>query len=281
MRQHRLGPRQGGVAQIGVADRVEHDGVRRQLLCRIVEVGIKRDDREGPVVENILCRNVAAARRNRQQNRHRGRAAAIGLNNNRMPGKALLPMGFRGGGVTEFCQGPGQPLVRLVKLRLGRKRGLKLRSRTGEVVSFVKQIAEVDAPRGIARMMVHSLPVSRVRGGWGSLANASVPSSFSAAKWVASQYLQIGGLRLVIPSGRGEPARLREKCSDRIGHRRREPEVFRCICWLYLLSHASFELANRGQSASNPGGFRLGSAASPRGNRTPSRNFDKPNKNNR
>ena len=62
---------------------------------RIEEVGIHRRDREDPVIDPVLRRNIAAHRGNQHQQRNTGPRAAVAPPDHRMPGKALLPMVFR------------------------------------------------------------------------------------------------------------------------------------------------------------------------------------------
>ena len=63
-REHVIGACQRYCTKIGITNCVDHKGMRRKRLSWIVKVGVDRGDVEMMVIDPVLRRDVAAARRN-------------------------------------------------------------------------------------------------------------------------------------------------------------------------------------------------------------------------
>ena len=187
---------QGSVAQLGVTDGVDYQGMRRQGRGSRVEVGIDRCDGEDPVVDPGPGGDVAAAGGDQQQQGHAGCGAAIALYHDGTFGEAGLPMHVRGR-IAKLGQHPGEALMRLGTGGVGGERGSVVLAGAGEFTILGQHIAEGDVPDRVGRMVVHRLGEGAAGGG-AMTAGEGERAEFlpcGEAGRVQAQRLEVGLLR--------------------------------------------------------------------------------------
>ena len=152
-----------------------------------MKLGMDRRDREVTIVDPMPCRDIAAARRDQQQQRHARSGPAIWSVDHGVAGETRAPMPLRGG-IPEFGQHARQTLVGLVEPGIDGQRRLVLRWRAGDIAILEQQIAQVDPPDRIVR--VRAAPPGRKPSARRSGGRSRPPARqfrFSAEKWVGSR----------------------------------------------------------------------------------------------
>ncbi len=203
------GARQRSSAQIGVADGVEDQGVRRQRQRRVVVLGVERRDGEDRVVEQRTGGDVAAAGRDQQQHRHAGPLAAEGLRRKAAGAEGLAPMLGRQLRLAQRRQHAGQALMGGGERRLGTHGRLEFGPRGVKLAALDQQIAEID-PRGrVVRMAEDGLLIGGPRRRAVAAAQRQ-PRQLQQRRQggrIAPQHVEVGALGGLVGRGPGKPPR--------------------------------------------------------------------------
>ncbi len=106
--------------------------------------------------------------------------------------------------------------MRLGEIRIGGKRGFVLHARAGRIAVIDQQIAEIDAPDGIAGMVRHGLRIGRAGGGAKAafIGERAELVQRGEMRGVAVQDVDIGLRRRGILACRGERSRVRKQRCD-------------------------------------------------------------------
>ena len=117
-RDQARGSLQRGFAEVGIADGVEDQLMRRQRQLWVEIVGNNHGCQKDAVVQERSGRDIAAARGDQLQQRDRRLGPAIRQGRNGVVAKALLEMMPRAGAVAEIREHGAQSLMRLGVFRI-------------------------------------------------------------------------------------------------------------------------------------------------------------------
>ncbi len=137
--------------------------MRRQGQVGIVEFRVERVNREMPVIDPQLRRNIAAARRDQQQQGRADPGAAIGFADHGVAREAAPPV-LLGSVQVQLPQRPGHALVCLVQVRVGGERRLIMLSGSARIVLLAQHIGKIDSSDRVAGMMLHRLQIGSAGG---------------------------------------------------------------------------------------------------------------------
>ena len=163
-REERSGRGERGSGAVGIADRVEDETMRRQRDIGAAKFGDDGRDAEQPVIEQEAGRDVAAARRDEEQQRLPLARAAIGQIPQEAVAEAERAMAVGRLLLAELGQGLRHALMRRGEIGRERQRAFVMFARLRERAVLEQEIGEVDLRRGIAGMARRSLAVKRARG---------------------------------------------------------------------------------------------------------------------
>jgi len=162
-RQQFLSLSQSRLAQIRVADGVEHHRVRRQRLSRIIKLRIKCRGCKGAIVEYLPRRDVSGLHGHQQQRWNSPAGTAMTLFDEGMSCETTIPVRLRRRCFAQQLQGSRQPLMRLGHIRPRLERSLVLFAGSRKLAVFEQHIAQIHAPDRIAGMTSHGLGVRGLR----------------------------------------------------------------------------------------------------------------------
>ncbi len=153
LRSEAAGGIQRRLAEVGVADGIEDQLVRRQPGLWVEMIGDNDGRQEARVVEEQTGRNVAAARGDQLQQPHRRLVAAVWQRRDGAAAKALVEMLPRTRAVAEIGEHGAEPLVRRRLIRIDPQRRLVMFARFLITAGAQQEIGEVDMRHRIAGMV--------------------------------------------------------------------------------------------------------------------------------
>ena len=154
-------------------------------------------------------RDVAAAGRAEQQNRHTWFHAAVLSGDDRVTGEAFLPMGLRRG-IAEFGQHPGQALMGFRKIGIDGECGLIMHPCAGAIAFLEQQIGKHDVPERVAGVVLYRLRMDGA-GGRAMAAAMGKNAQFGQRgemRRIEAQRIDVEFLRGFILAIRGQPTGL-------------------------------------------------------------------------
>jgi hypothetical protein len=213
-----LGVGQRAFAQIGVTDRIYDQGVRRQRVIRVDEIGINRRDRENPVVDPMPRRHVATHRGNQHQQWNTGPWTPVATAHDRMAGEALPPMEARL--PAQFGQCPRKALMGSRQIWVDRKRDLILRAGGRRIARLAQQIAVSHQGDRVGGIVSHRLSIGLSCGREKATSVGQRPqlSQRNGMPGIEPQHIEIGLLRRRIIALRHQPTGAKKRA---VGHLRR------------------------------------------------------------
>ena len=207
MRDQGFRPRQGLVAEVGVADDVHDQRMRRQRRRGVPIFDVNHRDGEQTVIQPLSRRHVAQPHRSEQQHRRGRPDSPIALSHDRAPGEALSKMRRRPF-VPERSEYARQSLMSLRKIGIEVERRFVLFPRLFEFAILDQYIAEVDPSDRMGRMAAHRLAIAGARRGAmsaGEGERAEIVQRLEMGR-VEPQRLDKGRLRRLVVAAPGQSA---------------------------------------------------------------------------
>ena len=195
-----------GLDEIGVADRVEDQVVRRQGFGGIEEIGDQDGRAVDALVDQEAGRNIASGGRDHEEQPHAAARAVPRKLDEIAVAKALTAVPRRRFVVAALGQNACHALMRLGQVRRARERDLIVRAGRRDIAFVEQHVGEIDPRQGSVGMPCHRLAVARARGAQvsGRVEEGSEIVERAKMRSVLRQHGEIVAPRLVEPAKRGQ-----------------------------------------------------------------------------